>query len=182
MEAEPDFIIRPATQQDVPGINAILTYYALNTVMTFATSAQPDSVMAAKLDSITLENHLPFFVATTRPTSSTSAARDSKKDISHEVIGICYISPYRAERLAYRHTGEISLFVHHEHHGRGIGSALLRTVLSVTRKTRIRELLAVMAVDETGKGKGMALRDYYKNWRFREVGTLEKVGFKFERW
>jgi phosphinothricin acetyltransferase len=39
-----------------------------------------------------------------------------------------------------------------------------------------------MAVDETGKGKGMALRDYYKNWRFREVGTLEKVGFKFERW
>ena len=182
MEAEPNFIVRQATQQDVPGINAILTYYALNTVMTFITSEQPDSVIAAKLDNIILENHLPFYVATARPPSLSSAARDVERNASHKVIGICYVSPYRAERLAYDHTGEISLFVHHEYHSQGTGSALLGAVLEEARKTRVKEILAVMAVDETGKGKGLALRDWYQRWRFREVGTLEKVGFKFDRW
>jgi len=52
----------------------------------------------------------------------------------------------------------------------------------VTRETRIGEVLAIMAVEEEGEGKGLALRDYYKRWGFREVGTLEKVGFKFGRW
>lgn len=181
MEATQDFVIRPATHEDVPSINSILTYYALNTVMTFATSAQPDTALAAKLESITSDNHLPFYVATTR-TPSISSSRDHESETNHEAIGICYISPYRPERLAYSHTGEISLFVHHDHHARGIGSDLLRTVLEVTRETRIREVLAVMAVDEMGKGKGLALRDYYRRWGFREVGTLEKVGFKFDRW
>ena len=182
MEIGSDFIVRPATQQDVSSINAILTHYALNTVMTFATHGQPDSVLAVKLDSITLESGLPFFVATSRHAPPTSAPRDAESNISQEVIGISYISPYRPERLAYSHTGEISLFVHHAHHGRGIGSALLRTVLAVTRDTRIREVLSIMAVDETGKGNGLALRDYYKRWGFREVGTLERVGYKFDRW
>lgn len=182
MDAESSFIIRPATQQDVPGINAILTHYALKTVITFATTAQPDSAIAAKLDSVALVNQLPFFVATTQPSSSTLQARDLKTSPSNEVIGICYVSPYRAERLAYRHTGELTLLVHHQHHSRGVGSALLRAVLLALRETRIRELLAVMAVDETGPGKGLVLRNYYKRWGFREVGTLEKVGFKFDRW
>jgi phosphinothricin acetyltransferase len=182
MEGGSDFIIRPATQRDVPSINAILAHYALNTVMTFATEAQPDSVLSAKLDNIMLENHLPFFVATTRSLPSTSVSHDATPDFSGEVIGICYVSPYKPQRLAYSHTGELSLFIHHDHQGRGIGSALLRTVLTATHGTRIRELLSVMAVDEKGKGNGLALRDYYKRWGFREVGTLEKVGFKFDRW
>lgn len=182
MGSEPEFVVRPATQQDVPGINAILTYYALETVITFATTALPDSAVAAKLESTISEHHLPFFVATTRSSSASSGARDLESNSSYEVIGICYVSPYRAERLAYRHTGEMTLMIHHEHQSKGIGSALLRAVISVLRGTRIRELLAVMAVDETGPGKGLVLRDYYKRWGFREVGTLENVGFKFDRW
>ena len=182
MQAIQDFVVRPATQQDAPSINAILTYYALNTVMTFATSAQPDSALISKLDSITVKYNLPFYVAALRSPASTSARNVGESNIGHEVIGICYISPYRPERLAYSHTGELSLFVHHAYHDRGIGSALLRTVLTVTRESKIREVLAIMAVDEMGKDNGLALRDYYKRWGFREVGTLEKVGFKFDRW
>ena len=34
--------------QDIPFNNAIVTYYALNAVLTFATTAQSDSVLAAK--------------------------------------------------------------------------------------------------------------------------------------
>jgi L-amino acid N-acyltransferase YncA len=107
---------------------------------------------------------------------------DQEPETRHEVIGICYISPYRPERLAYTHAGELSLFIHYEHHGQGIGFALLCTLLAVTRETKIREVLAIKVVDEEGKRGGLALRDYYKRWGFREVGTLEKVGFKFGRW
>ena len=175
METDQDILIRPATPQDIPSINAILTYYALHSVLTFATTAQPDSALAAKLESITSEHSLPFYVA-------IPDSRDQSPETNPQVVGICYISPYRPERLAYSHTGELSLFVHHEYHGRGTGSALLRQVLKIARETTIREVLAVMAVDQDGKGEGLALRDYYRRWGFREVGTLEKVGFKFGKW
>jgi phosphinothricin acetyltransferase len=57
-------------------------------------------------------------------------------------------------------------------------SALIKEIL----RTRIRELLAVMAVDDKGRDAGLGLRDYYVQWGFREVGRMERVGFKFERW
>jgi len=169
MASDQLFSIRLANKHDVPAINVILTHYALNTVMTFATEAQPDSSIADKLHDVVLENHLPFLVAT-------------PPDLSTDVIGICYVSPYRADRPAYYHTGELSLFVHHEHHGNGIGSALLKEVLQATKGTKIKELIAIMAVDSDGKGKGLALRDWYVSWGFKEAGRLEKIGFKFERW
>jgi L-amino acid N-acyltransferase YncA len=39
-----------------------------------------------------------------------------------------------------------------------------------------------MAVDGQGRNDGLELRDYYVRWGFREVGRMERVGFKFERW
>jgi L-amino acid N-acyltransferase YncA len=170
---EPEFIIRPATEHDILGINAILTHYALETVMTFATVGPTDEAVKEKFRHITHENHLPFFVATTRPIAES--------DIT-QIIGISYISPWKPERLAYQHTGEMTLFVHHEHQSKGIGSGLISALLGAIPQTRIREVLAVMAVDDKGKNAGLGLRDYYVGWGFREVGRMERVGFKFERW
>jgi L-amino acid N-acyltransferase YncA len=169
-----DFIVRPAVLQDIPSINAILTHYALHTVMTFATEGPTDQDLAAKLRHITEDNRFPFLVATPRS--------PSHENTSPDVLGISYITSWRPDRLAYQHTGEISLFVHHEHQGKGVGSALLRALLEATAGTKLKELLAVMAVDAEGKAAGLALRDYYIRWGFRDVGTMEKVGFKFKRW
>ena len=171
---DPEFVVRPAVLGDIPSINAILTHYALNTVITFATEGLSDKALEAKFRHITQDNRFPFLVATPQTLSQA--------EISHTVIGISYISPWKAERLAYQHTGEISLFVHHKHQEKGIGSALLRALIEATSQTRLKELLAVMAVDSEGKNGGLALRDYYVRWGFREIGTMEKVGFKFKRW
>jgi len=76
----------------------------------------------------------------------------------------------------------MTLFVHHEHRGKGIGTQLMSVLLKAIPRTRIRELLAVMAVDDEGRDAGLGLRDYYVRWGFREVGRMERVGFKFERW
>jgi L-amino acid N-acyltransferase YncA len=170
---EPEFIIRLAAEHDILGINAILTHYALETVMTFATAGSTNEALREKFRHITQENHLPFFVATTRPTAES--------DIT-QIIGVSYISPWKPERLAYQHTGEMTLFVHHDHQGKGIGSGLMSALLEAIPQTRIREVLAVMAVDGQGRNDGLELRDYYVRWGFREVGRMERVGFKFERW
>lgn len=172
---EPELAVRPATILDVPSINSILTYYVLQTVITFATTAQTDEEFESKFCDITQNNQLPFFVATSR--SSAKGAPDKT-----EVVGFCYITPWKPERPAYQYTGELSLYVHHEHQGKGIGSALMVAILEVISQTKIREVLAVMAVDEKSKNSGLALRDYYVRWGFEEVGRMKRVGFKFERW
>jgi L-amino acid N-acyltransferase YncA len=172
---EPEFFIRPAAEPDLPGISAILRHYALKTVMTFTTAGPTDEALREKFRNITQENQFPFFVATTRPSPQTDTNID-------EVIGITYISPWLPERSAYKHTGEMTLFVHHEHQGKGIGKQLMLALLKAVPRTRIRELLAVMAVNDKGRDDGLGLRDYYVQWGFREVGKMERVGFKFERW
>ncbi len=58
----------------------------------------------------------------------------------------------------------------------------MSALLEATPRTRVRELLAVMAVDDNGRDAGLALRDYYVQWGFREVGRMEQIGFKFGRW
>jgi L-amino acid N-acyltransferase YncA len=172
---EPEFVIRPAVENDLPGISTILTHYALKTVLTFATAGPTDEALRKKFRNIIQENQFPYFVATTRSSSQT----DNNTD---QVIGITYISPWLPERSAYKHTGEMTLFVNHEHQGKGIGTQLMSALLKAIPRTRIRELLAVMAVDDKGRGAGLGLRDYYVHWGFREVGRMERVGFKFERW
>jgi L-amino acid N-acyltransferase YncA len=172
---EPEFFIRPAAEPDLPGINAILTHYALKTVVTFATAGPTDEALRQKFRNITQENQFPFFVATTRSSPQTDTDTD-------QVIGITYISSWRPERLAYQYTAEMSLFVHHEHRGKGIGTQLMSGLLKAIPRTRIKELLAVMAVDDKGRDAGLGLRDYYVRWGFKEVGRMERVGYKFERW
>ena len=71
------------------------------------------------------------------------------------VVGYTYLSPFRPSLPAYTHTGELSLFVHPGHLYKGIVSALLGNLLEACGKSRIREVLAVMAVDVETIGAGL---------------------------
>ncbi|KAH8804400.1 acyl-CoA N-acyltransferase [Xylogone sp. PMI_703] len=169
-----DFVIRPAREQDVPSIAAIINYYILNTVITFTTEPETESGLRAKFLQLTQENNFPFLVATHHPLSID--------DVSSEVIGIIYITPWRPQKAAYQYTGEMTLLVHHEHKYKGVGSALLQALLAAIERTFLKELLAVMAVDEGGRDGGLGLRDFYVRSGFREIGRMERVGRKFDRW
>ncbi|KAH7357167.1 GNAT family N-acetyltransferase [Rhexocercosporidium sp. MPI-PUGE-AT-0058] len=170
---ESNIVIKRASPVHIPSINAILTHYALHTVITFATAGISDQELLAKFQSITSDHQLPFYVAT-----------DEEQEEREEevVVGYTYISPFRPERLAYIHTGEVSLYVHPEHLYKGIGSALLKRVLEATQRTRIREVLAFMAVDVESREGGLGLRDFYVRWGFKEAGRMERVGWKLGRW
>jgi hypothetical protein len=47
---------------------------------------------------------------------------------------------------------------------------------------RIRNILAVMAVDTSGKDGGEALQRWYIKRGFVERGRMDKIGFKMGRW
>lgn len=174
--------VRPATTHDIPSVNAIHRHYVENTVLTFATEPSSDNDTLAKYHQVKGEG-LPYIVATDE---------DAQK-----VLGYCYVSPFHATRLGYRHTLELSLFCHSDHVRNGLGRALLTRLLEILRKpeewegwyegTRLhdftpRQILAVMAIDADGPGNGLKLRDWYLQFGFVERGHLKGIGWKHGKW
>jgi len=45
---------------------------------------------------------------------------------NEQVIGYCYLSPYRKGREALKKVAEISFYIDYDFHGKGVGSALLQ--------------------------------------------------------
>lgn len=180
---KPTIVIKIAAPKHIPSITAIQTHYACNSVLTFATSGLTEPEFQARYHNIVSENQLPFLVATlpakTRNFEKTQDETEKSEDV---VLGYTYISPYRPNLQAYTHTGELSLFTHPDHLYKGVGSALIKALLEACKKSRIKEVLAVMAVDVETRGGGLGLRDWYVGWGFREVGKMENVGWKFGRW
>ena len=143
------------------------------------------------------------------PAGKEAESQDIAQDV---VVGYAYLSPFRGHMLSYGPTVELSLFVHPSHQSRGIGSRLLDVVLERTNApgavhrarevvvddddgqertfyaaegeagVRIRNILAIMAVDADGKDEGEALRRWYGKRGFVERGRMEKVGFKMGQW
>ena len=91
------------------------------------------------------------------------------------VVGFGSLSPYR-DRPAYSTTVEDSVYVHHEHRGKGVGQALLEELV---RLARAHGFHAVMARIVGGHEASIAL---HKRCGFDLVGTEREVGRKFGRW
>lgn len=97
-------------------------------------------------------------------------------ELDGELAGYCYAVPYRP-RPAYRHTIENSVYVAHDRAGRGIGRALLRTLVERCEHGPWRQLLAI--VGNSGNAGSLAL---HESLGFRRIGVLRSVGFKLGAW
>jgi L-amino acid N-acyltransferase YncA len=176
--------IRPAIPSDIPQILTLYKYYVDNTIVTFLIQEPAESYISTRLIA-SQSRGLPYLVAVD---SSTS-----------DIVGYASASAFRGFMLGYGHTVEMSIFVHPEKKNHGIGGALIQTLIQQLRETRhishednhenepvefpVKNVLAVMAIDDQEAGGGLALRDWYvKKWGFEEVGHLKRVGFKDGRW
>jgi L-amino acid N-acyltransferase YncA len=81
------------------------------------------------------------------------------------------------ERPAYAATGEDSIYLAPGREGRGLGRALLAALLTEAEAAGVRELVAV--VSDAGSPASVAP---HEKLGFRQVGRLERVGFKQGRW
>lgn len=178
--------IRSATYEDLPEIHQILEHYVLNTVISFRIKPQPLSYIRSRFEE-TVKRGLPYIVAAQADTTHQNGCR---------VLGCASASAFRASKLGYGPAVEISIFCHPDFLKRGIGSKMLRELVDRLRHCKhttsevgfeeemhdfeVKRVLAVMAVDneEQDDSQNINLRDWYLRQGFKQVGRLEKIGFK----
>lgn len=189
-------IIRAAVEADIPQIHAIYAHYVLHSVLTFRENVPPLTETRDKLAGIK-SRKLPFLVAVDQ--------KDESSDVSDKVLGYACASPFRGHMLSYASTVELSLFLDPEYRARGLGTMLISAIIEELKHTRhlvgecigdpehqvlaeggagtrVRHLLAVMALDTKGKDAGEGLRNWYVKRGFVERGRMSQIGFKDGRW
>jgi phosphinothricin acetyltransferase len=92
------------------------------------------------------------------------------------VCGFAYASLWRP-KSAYRHTVEDTVYLSPGCTGRGIGSALLGTLLAGCAAAGARQVIAVIA--DTGSDASAAL---HRRFGFTQAGLLSGVGRKHGLW
>lgn len=102
-------------------------------------------------------------------------AVDVSDGVGGEVVGFGSLSAYR-DRPAYSTTVEDSVYVHHDHRGRGVGRVLLEELV---RLATAHGFHAVMARIVGGHEASIRL---HESCGFSLVGIEKEVGRKFGRW
>lgn len=149
--------LRAATAADLGAINNIYNYYVLHSTCTY--QEEPETLEGRREWFERHGDRHPVIVA----------------EAGGQVLGWGSLSAYHA-RSAYRHTVENSVYVHHQHHRRGIGSLLLRELIARARGLGHRAIIAGIDADQPGSAA------LHAKFGFAEVGRLRQVGFKFGRW
>ena len=161
MPAEPQPVVRTAVPADAEPVAAIFAHYVATSVATFEEVAPTAADWRQRLGELAARN-LPFLVA--------EADRDGS------VCGFAYASPWRP-KAAYRHTVEDTVYLSPGCTGRGIGSALLGSLLAGCAAADARQVIAVIA--DTGSDASAAL---HRRFGFTQAGLLSGVGRKHGRW
>ena len=96
-------------------------------------------------------------------------------DDGSTVVGFGSLSPYR-DRPAYSTTVEDSVYVHHDHRGRGIGRIVLEELVRLATSHGFHSMMARIV-----GGHEASIR-LHESCGFALVGTEREVGRKFGRW
>ena len=151
--------VRDATASDVIAIHAIYTHHVEHSLGTFELEPPRLDEMAARWDSVVAAG-LPFLVG----------------DDGDQVVGYAHASCYRP-RLAYRFTAEDSVYVAPSAQRRGVGAALLASLIARCTRIGIRQLMAVI-----GDSGNVASIRLHESAGFEHIGVAHGVGWKHGRW
>ena len=139
----------------------IYNHYVANSTVTFDE------------DALTLKELRSKFRAH-RPSSGTRGWSPSRP--AAQILGYAYVSPWKP-KAAYRFTVEDSIYLGPASTGKGLGKVLMAALLDAAKAAGIKEIIAVIA--DRGAEASIAM---HKNFGFKEIGHMGKVGFKFDRW
>ncbi|MCU1546082.1 MAG: N-acetyltransferase family protein [Homoserinimonas sp.] len=154
------FSIRGAQVEDLPYVLAIYNHYVANSTVTFDESPMTLKDLRSKFQHL-MKLGFPFLIA---------------ESPSGDVLGYAYVYPWK-EKAAYRFTVENSIYLGPAATGKGLGRALMATLIEEARAAGIKEIVAVIA--DVGADASIRM---HKSFGFKEIGRLGKVGFKFGRW
>lgn len=151
--------VRPSRDDDVPSIAAIYGHHVMHGLGSFEESAPSVEEMARRRAEV-VGRGFPYLVA----------------ESDGRVVGYAYCSQYRP-RPGYRFSVEDSIYVEPGREGAGVGSLLLPRLIAAATALGARQMIAVIG-DSANSG---SIR-LHARFGFRQVGTIEAVGFKRGRW
>ena len=147
---------RLATVDDLPYITELYNYYIRTSTATFHTEPlKPDD----------LRKYLPF----EHPVYRTFLILEE-----NQLVGFCYIGNYKP-RQAYDRTAEVTIYLHRDAQGKGIGKQSLMFLEDQVKNTYIKNLMGVICADNESS---MAL---FAKSGFQKVAHFHQVGEKFGR-
>ncbi|MGE5158121.1 MAG: N-acetyltransferase family protein [Gemmatimonas sp.] len=153
-------IIRPSRDGDIPAMLAIYRRHVRRGVedgVEDSGTPEPDDLRDRRKN---FRNHrLPHLVAT----------------LGGEVVGYAYVVLFR-KRPAYRFAAKHSIYVHHEHLGRGIGGLLLQELVDACAAAGFRQMIGYIDADNSAS---LAI---HQKFGFARVGLLPGVAYRYGRW
>ncbi len=151
--------VRPARAEDAEAIRAIYNDAVAATTATMDTEPRSPERQAAWMRAHG-GNPYPCLVA---------QAQDGA------ILGWASLSPYNP-KPGYATTAEVSVYVHCNWRGRGVGSALLDSLVREAGRRGFVSLVALITAEN------QASRRLHARQGFGVVGTLRRVARKFDRW
>jgi phosphinothricin acetyltransferase len=154
------FTIRPAAPADAAGVADLYAHHVLHGFGTFE-EVPPTAEDVMERMAAVAERGLPWRVA---------EAPDGR------ILGYAYAGAFRT-RAAYRYTAETSVYVADGYQGKGIGRALLASVIEACESAGIRQLIGVIGGSDNAGSIAL-----HAAFGFEHAGILHNVGFKAGRW
>jgi len=151
--------IRPATFADIPAITRIYAHAVTHGTASFELTSPDEAEMRRRMQAI-LDGNFPYIIA----------------ELDGTVAGYAYASFYRM-RPAYRFTVENSVYVAPDIHRRGVGKALLLTLIDACAALGFRQMIAVIGDSNQAASIGV-----HRACGFTDAGNLRNIGWKFGRW
>jgi phosphinothricin acetyltransferase len=155
----PDLLVRPAVEADVPAMAAIYNHYVETSPATF------------DIDPVSLENRLAWF----RGFGTTGPFRLLVAERAGDVIGYAGSGRFR-EKAAYATSVEMTVYVHPDALGLGVGAAMYERLFAILASEPIHRGYAGITLPNPAS---LAL---HRRFGFRDIGIYEEVGHKFEQY
>jgi len=160
MVLDTSYEIRPARRDDAPAMQSIYSEAVANSLATWDETAPDAARFGARLEGLAAAGY-PAFVA--------DHAYDG-------IAGYVTTGPFHPQ-TGWRHTAEQSIYIAPEHHGSGMGRALVEALVPELRLAGFRVLLAGVSIPG---GEG-SLR-FHEKLGFVERGRFPGTGFKNGIW
>ena len=149
--------IRKIEKRDIESCLNIYNYYILNTTVSFEEEAVSLKNFKKRVKNILKK--FPFIVACE----------------GEKVLGYAYLDTFHI-RCAYRFTADLSIYLDKDFTGRGIGGMLLEEIEKQGKEIGMKNIISLIVADNEPSLKFHEKHGYY------ECGTMQDVGFKFNKW
>ncbi|MDL2285398.1 N-acetyltransferase family protein [Desulfovibrio sp. OttesenSCG-928-F07] len=149
--------IRMASVNDAPALAAIYSYYVINSPATFEVTTPSAHEFAARIEQ-TLQFY-PYLVC----------------EVNGQIAGYAYSGRHMA-RSAYQWNAELSLYLHKDFTGKGLGPLLFDKLIQLSVLQGLHNLYGLVTSPNPASEK------LHARFGFTKAGTWQKTGFKNGQW